>query len=456
MIKNVAIYCRVSTEEQKKFGLSVIDQKDSLTKYCKQNNYKIYGYFIDEGVSASSISKRKEFLRLLDNLDHIDLILFTKLDRFSRNVRDANNILVTLDEHNTSFKAIDEDDVDVSTADGRFIFNLKVNLAEREINKDSERINRVNKYKYEVAKTVCTGQVPYGYDIDENKKMVVNKEKANQIKELYNHYLKSNNLNETTKWFSNNYLKRSTYSIKKYLSNSCYIGQYRKQSGEIINDFCEGFLEKEIYFKVQKMLEKNRKDYKPDENRKRHNPTPYIFSGMLKCPVCKCNLSGKVNTSLSHYYNCKKHEKGSCSNKKCISEKDIENYLKNNIKNILEDRIIKIKDINKNRTVRKIDINNLKNKINKLTSLYMDDLVDIDYYKSEYISLNKELEKAKEEEDTTKKISKVDIDRIKNLLNNDFLVLYDTLDNLEKRRLWTSIIDYIIVKDKNDIDVIVY
>ena len=36
-IKNVAIYCRVSTEEQKKFGISVEDQKNSLTKYCKEN-----------------------------------------------------------------------------------------------------------------------------------------------------------------------------------------------------------------------------------------------------------------------------------------------------------------------------------------------------------------------------------------------------------------------------------
>ena len=40
-IKNVAIYCRVSTDEQKKFGLSVQDQKNSLTRYCKENKLKI-------------------------------------------------------------------------------------------------------------------------------------------------------------------------------------------------------------------------------------------------------------------------------------------------------------------------------------------------------------------------------------------------------------------------------
>ena len=143
MIKNVAIYCRVSHEEQKKFGISVNDQKNSLTEYCKRNNYKIYDYYIDEGISASTISKRKEFVRLLKDLDNIDLIIFTKLDRFSRNVRDANNLLVELDKHNTSFKAIDEDDIDTSTADGTFMFNLKVSLAQREIGKTSERIKFV-------------------------------------------------------------------------------------------------------------------------------------------------------------------------------------------------------------------------------------------------------------------------------------------------------------------------
>ena len=139
-IKTVAIYCRVSTEEQKKFGVSLDDQKNSLTRYCKEKQYKIYDYYIDEGIYAGTITKRKELVRLLKDLDKIDLILFTKLDRFSRNVRDANNLLKVLEEHHCSFRAIDEDDVDTSDADGKFMFDLKVSLAERERTKDSERI----------------------------------------------------------------------------------------------------------------------------------------------------------------------------------------------------------------------------------------------------------------------------------------------------------------------------
>lgn len=455
-IKNVAIYCRVSTEEQKKFGISVKDQKASLTRYCKQNNYKIYDYYIDEGVSAGTISKRKEFVRLLKELDNIDLILFTKLDRFSRSVKDANDLLVILDEHSTSFKAIDEDDIDVSTADGRFIFNLKVNLAEHERKKDSERIRRVNKYKYEVAKTVCTGNLPYGYKVSEDKKMVIDEEKSKHIVELFNYYLKTNNLNETTRWFSNNYEKRSLRMIKYYLKDSCYIGLFKTTSGLVLDDFCEAIIDEDIFNKVQKSLERNLKMSKPDITRKRHNPNPYIFSGLLRCPECDCSLVGKVNTALTHYYHCRKHEMKKCNNKKCISEKDIEVYLLNNIKDVLKQKKIQIEEINNNVSKSIISVDNIKNKINKLSNLYMNDLVDIDYYKSEYTDLKKQLEDAKENNSKQKEISKYDVDKINKLLSSDFLSLYDTLDNLEKRRLWSSVVDYVILKEKDSMDIVVY
>ena len=143
-MKYVACYCRVSTEEQSKFGFSIQAQKDALEKYCKENNYK-YEFYIDEGISASSMKKRKALNEMLSKVSVFDMILFTKLDRLSRNVLDANNINKLLIDNKCTMKAIDEDDIDVSTSDGRFIFNLKVNLAEHERNKDSERINRVNK-----------------------------------------------------------------------------------------------------------------------------------------------------------------------------------------------------------------------------------------------------------------------------------------------------------------------
>lgn len=110
-MKTVACYCRVSTEEQVKYGFSIQAQKDALIKYCKENDYK-YDFYIDEGISASSMKKRKALQKMLEKSVAYDMILFTKLDRLSRNVLDANNINKILQDNNCTMKAIDEDVVE--------------------------------------------------------------------------------------------------------------------------------------------------------------------------------------------------------------------------------------------------------------------------------------------------------------------------------------------------------
>ena len=446
--------CPESTEEQKKFGISVNDQKNSLTKYCQDNKLKIYDYYIDEGVSAGTISKRKEFVRLLKDLDNIDLIIFTKLDRFSRNVRDANNLLVELDAHNTAFRAIDEDDIDTSTADGRFIFNLKVNLAEHEKNKDSERINRINTYKYNIAKTVCTGQAPYGYKISEEKKLIVDEEKAKNIIDLFEYYAKTNNLNETANWFRINCENKSTYSIKKYLRNSAYVGKFvRKKTNEIIDDYSPRIMSDELFNDVQKLIKVNVKKSKANPNSKKHNEIPYIFSGLLICQECGHILSGKTNSNSKHYYNCRYHYFKKCNNEKCINEKRLEKYLINEIVPILEKRKLEIIDINSNEQKIIDNSQKLKNKLKKLADLYLNDLIDLDFYQEEYNKINFEINKIKEQKENNVKL---DYSYIDEFLKQKFLEIYDNLDNLEKRRLWSSIIESIEIRGYDSIKINVY
>ena len=454
-IKNVAIYCRVSTDEQKKFGISVDDQKNSLTRYCKENKLKIYDYYIDEGVSAGTISKRKEFVRLLKDLDNIDLIIFTKLDRFSRNVRDANNLLVELDKHNTAFRAIDEDDVDVSTSDGRFIFNLKVNLAEHERNKDSERINRVNKYKYHTARTVCSGAKIFGYNISKEKKLIINEKEAEQVNELFDKYIETNNLNETTRWFQTNIKKRSFSSVRLYLTNTAYIGQYkhiRKKTKEveIIEGFSPAIVDEEKFKKVQEMLEKNVKSYTQGIGKENGNKKAYIFNGILYCK-CGKKLSGK-HSKGKHYYVCKRAQTKLCDNHIHLSElnleknllehieKKIDAELKKDTSNNLEEKEIKKKNYLNNKS-------KIKKKLDKLANLYLEDMIELEIYKKEYSILKEELNKIENETITEEK---KDLSKLKDFLNSNWREIYDTLENKEKRELWMSIIDKIIFESKED------
>lgn len=459
-IKNVAVYCRVSTDEQRKFGLSVKDQKDSLTRYCKQNKLKIYDYYIDEGVSAGTISKRKEFVRLLQDLDNIDLIIFTKLDRFSRNVRDANNLLVELEKHNCSFRAIDEDDIDTSTSDGKFIFNLKVNLAEHERNKDSERINRVNNYKYNTARTVCSGAKIFGYDISKEKKLVPNEEEVKQLNDLYDYYILTNKLNETVRWFNANVKKRSYESVRLYLTNTAYIGKYKHtkkktKEVEIIDGFSPQIISEEKFYKVQEMLKINVKEHKKSIGKETGNKTDYIFSGMLYCK-CGKKLSGK-HSNGKHYYVCKRQQVNLCDNKMHISEYNLEDYILKNINRLIKEEIEKnqleeIVTINEQKNNLTNKKNMLKSKLDKLTNLYLEDSIDIDLYKEKYSILKKELNDI--DKQITNKNEKKDFAKLKTFIDSNWQSIYNTLENKEKRELLFSIIEKIIFNSKEDFKII--
>ncbi len=451
MIKNVAIYCRVSTEEQKKFGISVNDQKNSLTEYCKRNNYKIYDYYIDEGVSAGTISKRKEFVRLLKDLDKIDLIIFTKLDRFSRNVRDANNLLVELDSHNVSFRAIDEDDIDTSTADGRFIFNLKVNLAEHERGKDSERINRVNKYKYNVAKTVCSGQKIFGYDIVD-KKLVINEHEAKQLNDLFDVFIRTNSILEADRWFNDNVCHRSYNMIVRYLKDTKYIGKYKKVDGTEIEDFCPAIISEEKFYQAQEIFKRNIKKY---YKRVSGDNFPYIYNSLLICPECGRKLHGN-RTKGHQYYRCRQAIYKRCSQGKVYSELKLDKYMKEHILEHIKSAKVNVSEVQEQIKKNKTSIKTIEAKIDKLADLYLNDLISKDKYTLEYTSLNNELKKLQEENLEQAKIVSVNPEELINLIKTKILDTYDSLSSNEKRIIWRRIIDYIIINDLEKGDVEIY
>ena len=109
------LYTRVSHDEQVRNGASLDAQLDALKQYCHDHNYTIKGIYTDEGISGASVKKRDGLNRMLKDASKGDTILFTKLDRFSRNLLDANILVQELDERGIGIKAIHEDDIEVQT-----------------------------------------------------------------------------------------------------------------------------------------------------------------------------------------------------------------------------------------------------------------------------------------------------------------------------------------------------
>ena len=130
-MKRVALYIRVSTEEQAVHGLSIEAQTEALDAWAKSSEAIVVGHYVDAGISARKpASKRPELQRLLADIKkgNVDLIVFTKLDRWFRNIAEYYKVQEILEKHRVDWKTIHED-YDTSTASGRLKINIMLYLS---------------------------------------------------------------------------------------------------------------------------------------------------------------------------------------------------------------------------------------------------------------------------------------------------------------------------------------
>lgn len=441
----VALYLRVSTEEQAINGLSLQAQREALEQHARERGYSIVDVYADEGITArKQLSKRKELQRLLADVkkDKIDLILVTKLDRWFRNIKDYYNVQEILEAHNCNWRTIFEN-YDTSTASGRLHINIMLSVNQDECDRTSERIKAVFTHKKE-NKEVCSGNVPYGYYIDDNKHMQIDTEKAKEIQDAYNYYEMHNNMMQTRNYLSDKYGYITYTATRKRLTHEAYTGTV-----DGIKDFCPAIISAKQYKNVQRLIGMNKKQYKPKAPQE-----DYIFSGMIKCKECGGSFnSNRIfrNGKCYKFYRCQraKREKN-CNNKYTLSEKGIlEPYLLAHIKEELSKYKVsyEVKQASKDTTDLSSRLVKCRNKLEKLKDLYLDDLIDKDAYKAEYARLNGTIAELEKELDND---CDMDINAVDTILSMDFESIYNTLQPNEKRYIWQSIIDYIEVGENRD------
>ena len=101
----VAAYCRVSTDNEEQ-RTSFENQVKAYTDMIESRpDWKLAGIYADEGMTGTSVSKRKQFLKMIRDCEagRIDLIVTKSISRFARNtlecltfVRHLNKIGVHL------------------------------------------------------------------------------------------------------------------------------------------------------------------------------------------------------------------------------------------------------------------------------------------------------------------------------------------------------------------------
>ncbi|WP_434132691.1 recombinase family protein [Sporomusa sphaeroides] len=435
-----ALYIRVSHEEQVLHGYSIEAQKQALTEYALKNHLHIVDYYIDEGQTArKSYSKRKEFVRLMEDVraGNIDIILFIKLDRWFRSIRDYYKIQDILEKHNVNWKTIYED-YDTSTASGRLHINIMLSVAQDEADRTSERIKFVFENKVR-NNEVITGSVSMGYQI-KGKKLVIVPEEAEIVREIYKYYLYRQSKSTTMTYIREKFGIHLLYrTITRILTNRFYIGEYRDET-----NYCEPIIDRETFEAVQRILKSNIRETK--------TRFTYVYAGLLRCPVCGRTLTSakiiKPNNTIFLYYRCYYHYQNKlCPFNHAINEKKIDKFLLDNImaeikKNIVE---YEIKGKTSHQSDSQAEAYRIRKKLERLKELYLEEMIQKDTYRRDYEELTAKLDKL---EKVKKTPPKVNIAALQAFLDKDIKTIYESLSPIDRQALWRSVIKEIHF-DKN-------
>src|SRR5437764_6257308 len=130
--KKVALYTRVSTEEQRT-DLQLMDLKD----YVKKRGYTIYNTY--EDIISGAPKERQALDLLMADASHrkFDIVLVWKFDRFARSLKMLVDSLALFQDLGIDFISYKEN-IDTTTSMGRLIFHINSAYAEfeREIIRD--------------------------------------------------------------------------------------------------------------------------------------------------------------------------------------------------------------------------------------------------------------------------------------------------------------------------------
>lgn len=433
-----AAYVRVSSDEQVKHGFSIEAQKEGLHKYAEERGYRIVEWYIDEGKSArNKTNQRKEYLRLIEDAKRgkFEMIIFKCLDRWFRNISEYYKAQSVLDEQGINWECAEED-FDTTSRDGRWKLHIYLMLAQDESDKTSERINYVFEHKIKNREAI-TGTQPYGFkvqEIDGFKRVVKDEGVSHIVEDVFDNFELFNSKRATLHFIQDKYDIKVEYDlITSILTNSYYYGHYRG-----VDDYIWGgsYITKERFDKIQKMLKKN--------VRLRKNKRDYIFTGLLKCAYCENNIAGhSTEQKLSDgskriykFYRCNTACNYNCEARGTFSEVKLEQRLLESIEEEIDNYICKYELSVKKEIAPKIDVKEIKEEIRRLNISWRKNRIPEDEYDYEFERLQKKLDKANEELPKER-----DLTPLYDFLDSGWKNIYDSLNCVEKRALWRSVID---------------
>ena len=421
-----ALYVRVSSAQQAHEGDSIPAQLDALHKYASERNYQIIGTFIDDGISGTKDDRDElqNLLKLVES-DQVDLICFTKLDRWFRSIRHYINTQAILDAHHCDWLAIWEPIYDTTTPQGRLIVNQMMSIAQFEAENTGQRIRQVQAFKVK-QKEVISGSVTSGYRI-EDKHLVLDPEKVPAVRLAFETFNNTGSYAAAIRATYGMGLPTTTNGMKLMLSREIYTGRAHG-----LPDFAPRIIDDDLFQSVQNQLSMGTRTRTERVN---------LFSGLIRCADCGCVMAAlhrKARKGHCEYtaYRCSRHYQRAV--KTCQNAKEVnENVLERQLVEMLPQMVVEAVEAEKQRQKPVVDAKKqreaIQRKIDRLKDLYINDLIDMEEYRHDKEVLTAELQNIHDAPEAPKSA-------LNQFVGLNLAEVYGQLDRHQKRLFWRSVI----------------
>lgn len=238
MKRKVAIYARVSTEHEAQIN-ALENQIQYYNNILAQHpEWELVGRYVDEGITGTSVKKRKNFLRMMEDAKNgmFSLILTREVSRFARNTVDTLQETRKLKSYGVEVYFTEDNIRTSDDTDGELRLTLMATLAQNESKKTSVRAKAGQKISFENGVLYGNGNI-LGYD-RVGRELVVNPEQAETVKMIFNMYHDgmgckqiAYELEKRGRITSTGLTHWQPGTISRLLRNSFYCGKivYRKQ-----------------------------------------------------------------------------------------------------------------------------------------------------------------------------------------------------------------------------------
>ena len=188
----VAAYCRVSTAEEAQVGSFEMQVQHFQSVIENNPNYELVKIYTDEGISGTSVGKRKGFQEMIEHAcaGKIDLILTKSISRFGRNIVDILTTLRMLSDLNPPV-AVNFESEGINTSDGKnkLIISILSALAELESQQKSIAIKEGIRYRMQEGLYKFSVKNTIGYYRDYSGRVKIEPAEAEIVRYIFDSFI---------------------------------------------------------------------------------------------------------------------------------------------------------------------------------------------------------------------------------------------------------------------------